>query len=982
VKETFERAMSFLDDGIDAREREREAERRSVEAAAATERERLEHQAQVQHMRAEAAQRLTHRTKLAALAWAWIAVIAIGLGVYGWLSAHRAEVEANAARVAEQAAADAKVVAEGQRTQAEIQREKAAAAGDAATAAERLALAQRAEALKQQTEALKQKHAADTERVAAQVQGAVAVRERGEAVRESAAAAAQETIANAQRHVAEQQRSAVFMQSGREALLSGDDDNASVLLAAAYTQDPKNPALALILRQALDKLKIRAATFAAEDGAISALAFNPVDQHQIATASDDGSALWDTSGRLLHRFDDQEVITALAFDPAGHHLVTAGADGSAKIRDLAGITPASARPPIELKGHTRRINSVVFSHDGSHVLTAGSDGKVRVWATSSGELVGDFSGGAPTAYDARFTPDDKLIVIGASDGTVRVLDARSGSVVESLPVAQNSAVLHVTVAAGGRRIAAGTVDGSVLIYDIVAKKQLGLRHDDAGTINAVSFDAAGAHLLTASDTGSALLIDVASGGSKPLAPSTGSDVAANVAAVQCALFSPDGNWIATTYADGMVRLWTSAGAPVAGFGRGGRAVAAAFDASGDTLVTGGANGRAALWHPPILLVRADAAQTGAIDAISIDRKGRLLLTASRDGTATLWRLGDTLTRVRTLAHAPGVAWVIAANFNAEGTRIITAGGSAVKVWNINGSLLETVAPSAANKRFSDAAFVGDKLLVAERTFPQGNQAGTKDHWRLLSPDGKSTLIVQPDWENEIRKVEVSPDRHVLTLTSLGETSYDALRPNAKPAYNSYVTATAVSQEHPYYAVGWANGQVGLENPGRDSYTFTGGEGRVTAMSFSLDDRWLASAGADDHFGKVWDVEQRRLHATLKGHLGEITSITFSPGAAALVLTTSADGTAKLWDRDTGGQLASVSVPGSQVRSAQFTPDAGDVIIGAANGGVYVWRVGGTPPSAKTTARAVLAASVRSGNNTDLLLSQALQTLEAAAKAGR
>ena len=85
------------------------------------------------------------------------------------------------------------------------------------------------------------------------------------------------------------------MQSGREALLSGDDDNAAVLLAAAYTQDPNNPALALILRQALDKLKIRAATFAAEDGAISALAFSPVDQHQIATASDDGSALWTTS---------------------------------------------------------------------------------------------------------------------------------------------------------------------------------------------------------------------------------------------------------------------------------------------------------------------------------------------------------------------------------------------------------------------------------------------------------------------------------------------------------------------------------------------------------------------------------------------------------------------------------------------------------------------------------------------------------------
>jgi WD40 repeat protein len=292
-----------------------------------------------------------------------------------------------------------------------------------------------------------------------------------------------------------------------------------------------------------------------------------------------------------------------------------------------------------------------------------------------------------------------------------------------------------------------------------------------------------------------------------------------------------------------------------------------------------------------------------------------------------------------------------------------------------------VAPSAANKHFSDAAFVGNDLLVAERTFPQGNQAGTRDHWRLLAPDGRSTLLVQPDWENEIRSLEVSSDRHVLALTSLGESSYDALRANAKPAYNSYVTATAVSRDHPYYALGWANGEVGLQNPGKDSYTFTGGEGRVTAMSFSSDDRWLASAGADDHFGKIWDVEHRRLHATLKGSLGEITSIAFSPGDAALVLTTSADGTAKLWDRDTGGQLASVSVPGSQVRSAHFAPDASDVIIGAANGGVFVWRGGGMPPTAKNTARAVLAASVRT-NNTDLLLTQALQTLEAAAKGGR
>lgn len=985
MKETFDRAMSFLDSGIAEREREREAERMQAEAALATERERLEHQAQVQHMRAEAAQRLTRRTRLAAVLWAWIALIAIGTGIYGWYSAHRAEVEANAARVAEKNAADAKIVADNQRRAAIL-------AGAAALAAKRNAQAKTVEALQQRKEALRQTHVAETERVKAQTFGNEAVREKGvaiaagkRAVEQKTIAVQQSAVARTQTRVAEKQRSAVFMQSGREALLSGDDDNAAVLLAAAYTQDPNNPALALILRQALDKLKIRAGSFQAQDGAISALSFNPANPRQFATASSDGSAkLWDARGNAIHRFDDQnEVITAIAFDPSGHHLVTAGADGSAKIRDLSGITQQSARRPVELKGHTRRINSVVFNHDGTRVLTAGSDGKVRVWSTASGDMVGDFDGGALSVNDARYASDDKLIVTGSSDGAVRVLDARNGSVVQTLPVAQNSSVLHVALSPDGQRFAAGTVDGSVLIYDLAARKQLGLRRDDHATVNAVSFDATGTRLLTGSDTGTARVIVVASGTATTLLPASGSDAAANIGAVQTALYSPSGNSIATTYSDGMVRLWTPDGVPIAGFqGHRGTVLAAAFNTGGDLLATGGGDGRVALWRPPSALIPADAAQRGAIDAISLDPSGRRLLTASHDGTATIWQLGDVLTRVRTLAHSPGSAWVTAANFNASGTKIMTAGGAAVKVWNRDGTLLATVAPSAPTKRFSDALFVGDKLLVAERTYAQGDQV-VRDHWRLLSPDGKTTLVTEPGWENGIRKLEVGLG-YVLTLTSQGWASYDGIDGKMKTWDAQYVTDGAVSHAHAFFALGYANGEVDLYRPGKkaDSYIFTGGRGRVSAMGFSSDDAWLASAGADDFYGKVWDVAHQRLHATLKGHTGEITSIAFSPGDGAFILTTSADGTAKLWDRDTGGLLASVTAPGSPIQTARFAPGASAVILGAGNGSVYLWNVGGKPPAVDATARAVLAAGTHSNNSTDLLLTQALSTLKTASHGGR
>jgi len=71
--------------------------------------------------------------------------------------------------------------------------------------------------------------------VAAQVQGAVAVRERGEAdarkrLRPPRRMHDRERATPRRRTAAVK---SVFMQSGREALLSGDDDNAAVLLAAA-----------------------------------------------------------------------------------------------------------------------------------------------------------------------------------------------------------------------------------------------------------------------------------------------------------------------------------------------------------------------------------------------------------------------------------------------------------------------------------------------------------------------------------------------------------------------------------------------------------------------------------------------------------------------------------------------------------------------------------------------------------------------------
>ncbi len=966
-----------------AKQHEREEERRKIEAAEAEKRTRLEHQAAVDRMRAEAAQRLTHRTRVAALAMLGVAILALGLGAYAWQQ--RTYAVSTAQRL--QSTLDALQVAQRNMQVAEAGRRDAIQLQLKAERSRRLA----------ETERLKETQALQHQTAAALEQAQAAKRET-EIALQQANAALQE--ATRQRHIAEHQtqvavaattdaikrRAALFSQAGREALLNGDDDNAAVLLAAAYGDDAQSPATRLTLAQALQKVGLRAGSFQAHDGLITVMQFNPKNPSQIATAGADGVKLWDPSGRLLHVFNDQsDLITSLAFDPSGRYLATAARDGTAKIRDLRGLKRNFAAPPIALTGHLRRINSIAFSHDGTRVVTASGDGTVKVWTTATGQEVPlDWPKGNDPINAAVFAPGDRTIVTVSSDGSLRVLDAATGKLsLAPIQSSTKSPLVRLAVASDGTHVlaAAGAADGGVLIYDIDANRLIKERHDHAGGVNALAFDPAGRRIVTASDDGTARVLDAQSGEQiATLAVKTGAGgTTALTSAVMNAVFSPSGGIIATTYKDGTVALWTSDGAVLARLGGPkGETVAAAFAPGGDILASGGSDGKVFLWRANAL-ERADSPHKDAIESIVFAGDGKRMLTASRDGTAALWRLGDQLTRERTFAHTPETAWVTAANFSADGKRIVTAGGAQVKIWNAGSPSgtppLAIIVPTAPQKRFSDALFVGDgdNVMVAQRGINEARSYYDYDKWIEWSADGKQRLVDEPSWQRDISQLQLSRNGHfALAVSSTGYTTFSWI--DARYTYDSWgsVTHAMLANQHFFYALGLADGTIDIESlTGVKLKQFEAHQGRVSALSFSADDRWLGSAGSGDLVGKVWDMTTGRLHATLVGHTAEIGSIAFSPKGGALVLTTSADGTAKLWDRDTGDLLASNSVPGSKVSAASFTPDGADVVLGAADGDVQVWHLGRALPTPAKAAKDALATVERGGaNSTNPLLHQA------------
>ncbi len=940
--------------------REREQERRKIEAEEAAKRERLEHQAEVDRMRAAAAQRLTHRTRIAAVAMSIIALLALVMAGFAKHAQDQAVV----------ALADA-VRAKTEALSAQKNAQTMAGLARSASQSE-LVTAQNEKKL-----AIKAAYEAKVARSAATF-----------AQNQSAEANRQRSFADQQRRQALSERAQVFLQVGRQKLLDGENDEAALVLAAAYSDDSHDSVVQLLLRQALQKLSIffHAGSFRAHDDLITALAFNPDEQkHEIATVSTDGTAkLWSPSGQLIHEFRDQgDLITALAFDPSGRYLVTVGRDGSAKLHDLQGVTLTSDPPLIalrdrqdQLEGHAGRVNSVVFSHSGTRILTSGSDGKVKIWSLAGGGMLTDWSGAAPgvAVNEALFGSDDKIVAACAADGTLGVWNAQTGEQIGSSSVSSKSPLVRLAISPDGTSVAAGALDGTVVLYDIATKQTIE-RHIQQAAIEAISFDATGARVLSASEDGTALILNADSGDPEKTLPAKPGAPAALTAS-----FNPSGYGIETTYADGTVNFWTQVGEPVAGLhAHTGAARVAGFSPDGALLATGGDDGRVYLWHSSSPLARADFSHHGAVESIEFDAKSGRMLTASQDGTAAIWHVASMPRVERVLPNTPGTAWVVSAHFSADGQRIVTAGGDVAKIWRADSAgaqPLATIATTAPRKRFTQAAFVGTShdVIVAQTDTSLSDPVYKTNGWMVWSGDGKKRLSKEPGWQTGIRELALSDAGEV--VAAISESGFASIcSTDDRHSYGTWSGVSEGTPAHHGYALGGVGGTIHIVN----SHDIQQGQWpsddeRVLAFAFSADDRWLASGGIGGTPGAIWDLDLAgRSRIPLQAADGEIESASFSPQNATFLLATSSEGTLNLWDRASGDLVASVSIPGSRATAAAFTPDGSAIVIGAQNGGIFVWPVSGGIPSPHDAAARVLAESDLSGVS-DPLVGQAIDVL--------
>ena len=129
------------------------------------------------------------------------------------------------------------------------------------------------------------------------------------------------------------------------------------------------------------------------------------------------------------------------------------------------------------------------------------------------------------------------------------------------------------------------------------------------------------------------------------------------------------------------------------------------------------------------------------------------------------------------------------------------------------------------------------------------------------------------------------------------------------------------------------------SPWRCLHTLTEHSGRlssVNALAISPDSNTLASA-SDHKIVKLWDLNTKKVLASLSGHSQAVKSVTFSPDGKILA-TASDDKTIKLWQIETLAEICTLLGHSHAVKSVAFSPDGQILASGSWDKTIKLWDV--------------------------------------------
>jgi len=376
-------------------------------------------------------------------------------------------------------------------------------------------------------------------------------------------------------------------------------------------------------------------------GRVTAIASRS-DGKQIASGSEDGAIrMWDLSTDDEHRAMSEatDSLWAVAFSPDGKRVAAAGADKNIRV-----YNPENGKLEATLTGAKSPITSLAFMPDSNRLVAAGGDQALVVWDVEKEKVLKEVPGHESAVLTVAVSGDGKLLVSGSADKTARGSDPESGKALWSWN--GRSAVCAVAIRKGNKHVAVGLADGTLVILNLTGPtpKEVLTQSGHVAGIGSAVFSPDGNRLATVGGDGALRIWTVAENGSiAQLVKFEGhSKPGGNLSPLTGVAFAPDGRYLAAVGADSVVRVWDiQTKSEVRGLrGHTDWVTSVAFSPDGRYIATVGVEKDKVLriFELPPLEVAGGGGHVQGVNAVAVSPNGKIAATAGTDQTIKLWDL--------------------------------------------------------------------------------------------------------------------------------------------------------------------------------------------------------------------------------------------------------------------------------------------------------------------------------------------------------
>lgn len=571
-------------------------------------------------------------------------------------------------------------------------------------------------------------------------------------------------------------------------------------------------------------------------------------------------------------------VEEAAISSDGRYVATASDDGTSKICE---IKPNRVIANLTLDSPVQAIS---FSPNGEYLALAGRSGILRLWSIKGNMYL--FERMHNDIIDTlNFSQDGKLLATGSRDGIVKIWDADTGQ--KLIQLHHGSSVNDIVFSPRGGYLAIAYGDCTIQIYKIKNIMEIfKVSNLTLSTIpRSVVFSPDNAYLAVICYDDSIVHIFEAAGGDWehqiPLAIVS----LDHVNPLNAIAFSPDSESIATSSDDMTARIWDVR--------------------SGKEKLT--------LHHE------------AWVNDIAFSHDGKYVATSSYDKTARVWET-STGWEVTRMIHDD---YVVDVDFSPDSRYLATASyDNTARVWEIpvsflarinhNGPVNEIIS-SQDGRYLATASMDGTAHLLSLTTLtelkPMNHESGVNDV--AISSDEKYLATACED--GTVCMYEIGADNEIASFKlndSVNTVVFSPIRD---------LIATA-SDDRTARIWHW-NQNPPLELERVDHSDF------VICIAFSLDGRYLATAGVDG-IAKIWDSKEDRPFANIT-HDDQIWDIAFNKDGRYFA-TASDDGTAKVLDM-LSGQIISYEEHTDVVNAISFSPDGNNIATASDDGTSRIWK---------------------------------------------